>query len=449
MPYTFLTFAAARSTLAARLQDPNLVYWNQPLELDNCLIEAVRVYQALTGTYKRKIAFPTVQNVNYYDLPNLTGATNGDAVAYHVTDVEIANNVLAALLEPPLSLGWVGSGQFTLLQLQSALQGRVNRFLSDTGCRVSQRTIAGPSPPADIAALPDATLDVRRAAWLPLPGQTVGQTVFYPVYPLGRLDEWAAQAYIPEATQNPTQPYSYSVFGTAPLQIRMLPPPLDEGNIDCLFVEAGPTLNLNPSAPILLSIPDDLTPALKWGALADLLGSDGPCRDAVRAAYCEQRYKEFVQSASLYPAVLLADIDNVTCGLGSVFDMDFYMPDWQQISGVPSFVGLCGRNIACVGSTPDAGPYGIGLVAVANAPVTLAGYIQVDRGAIDPVLDYAQHIASFKMGGAEFDATTPLYGNLIAAAKAQNGRLDAVSFYRSQLQQPAPKGEIEVARIVS
>ena len=448
MPFAYLTFASARSMLSARLQDSNLVYWNQPLELDNCLIEAVRVYQALTGSYKQKIAFPTSQNVNYYDLPNLTGATNGDSVAYHVTDVEIANNVLAALLEPPLAAIWSGSGQFTLTQLQAALQGRLNRFLSDTGCRVSQQTIPGPSPPDDIATLPDAALDVRRAAWVPLPGQAPLNPPL-PAYPLGRLDEWAEQAYVPDAEQNPTQPYSYSVFGTAPLQIRMVPPPINEGNVDCLFVQAGPALNINISAPVILPIPDDLTPSLKWGVLADMLGSDGPCRDAARAAYCEQRYQEFVQVAVLYPSVLLADIDNVSCGLGSVFDMDCYAPDWQIASGAPFFIGLCGRNLVCVGSTPDAGPYGIGLVTVANAPVNLAGYMQVDRGAIDPVLDYAQHVASFKMGGAEFDATTPLYSNLVTAATAQNTRLSAVSFYRSQLQQPAAKSEIEVARMVS
>jgi hypothetical protein len=99
--------------------------------------------------------------------------------------------------------------------------------------------------------------------------------------------------------------------------------------------------------------------------------------------------------------------------------------------------------MACIGQTPDAA-YGVGLWMVVNAPVS--GYLQVPRGQIDPVLDYAQHIASFKMGGAEFDGTSRLYANLIAAAKLQNARLDAIAFYRGQLQQPALKSEMEVAR---
>jgi hypothetical protein len=438
MSYNYVTFASARTLLAERLQDPSLVYWNQPSELDNCLIESVRLFQVLTGSYKQKIAFPTAQDVSYYDLPTLTVGTNLAEIAYTVTDVEVINNVLAALLEPPLTAGWVGTGQFTFTQLQSALQHRLNRFLGDTGCRVVQQNVAGPPPTVEIATLPDAALDVRRAAWIP-----VGSSYDWP---LGRLDEWAAQAYAPDAVQNPDQPQSYSVFGVGPLQLRLVPPPLNNGQIDCLLVMSGPTVNLNPLAPVVLQIPDDLSPALKWGVLADLLGSDGPSRDYARAQYCEQRYNEFVQLAAIYPSVLVADINNVTAGIGSVFDMDFYMPDWQQSTDTPAFIGMCGRNMACIGPTPDLGPYGIGLWMCANAPI--AGFMQIGRDQIDAVLDYAQHIASFKMGGAEFDGTARLYQNMIACAKAQNGRLDAVAFYRGQLHQPAVKSELETVRMV-
>ena len=525
MPYSYLSFAAAVTELASRLQDYPAppVYWNQPDELLNCLIEAVRLFNALTGSYKARMAFPTIANQVYYDLPSQPGSP----IPYTVTDVEVANNVLAALLEPPITYPtWVGTGQFTLAQLQDALQNRLNRFLSDTGCTVTQRTIAGPTPPSDIAPLPEGTSDVRRAAWIPLgagassyrifvdqitpagaqngfnrvftlpqapdppqslvlilngvtlaqgsdytlSGATItfllGATIPDPttlsflawyryfgvtpaggtgVYPLGRLDEWAEQAYMPAAIQNPDQPISYSVFGVGPQQIRAVPPPVNEGSMDLLLVLSGPALSLNPTSPVLLGVPDDLSPALKWGVLADLLGSDGPSRDYARAAYCEQRYAEFVQIALVYPSVMTADVNNITCGVGSVFDMDSYLAEWQYTVGEPSFVGMCGRNMACVGVTPD-GTYGIGLWLCANMPTS--GYVQIGRGQIDPVLDYAQHIASFKMAGAEFDGTTRLYQNLIECAKSQNGRLSAVAFYKGQLDQPAAKSELEVARVV-
>jgi hypothetical protein len=82
---------------------------------------------------------------------------------------------------------------------------------------------------------------------------------------------------------------------------------------------------------------------------------------------------------------------------------------------------------------------------VANMPVS--GSIQIGRDGLDPVIDYAQHIASFQMGGAEFAGTERLYQNMVAAGKSQNGRLEAVSFYKSQLEQPARKSEVETVRM--
>jgi hypothetical protein len=460
MAYSYFTFTQAVSALASRLQDSGQVYWSQPNELYNCVVEAVRFFQCLTGSYKQKIAFSTTAYANYYDLPNLSGATNAASIAYTATDVEVANNVLAALLEPPLSTSWVGTGQFTLSQIQTALQNRLNRFLGDTGCRVVQQLVGAPPPPSEITSLPSGTTDVRRVAWsIPNPGLTWAQVMVqwqnanfqwqgagnYIGYPLGRIDEWAEQAYAPQSVQNPSQPISYSVYSVGPQQLRLVPPALSSGGLDCLLVLSGVTVNINPAAPVILQIPDDLTPALKWGVLADLLGSDGPSRDYPRAAYCEQRYSEFVQLARVYPSALLADVNNITCGVGSVFDMDTYQPDWQQTAGLPSFVGMCGRNMACVGQTPD-GVYGVGLWMCANAPVM--GYLQVSRGQIDPILDYAQHIASFKMGGAEFDGTTRMFENLIQCATNENGRLSAIGFYRRQVEQPAMKGEIEVPRML-
>jgi hypothetical protein len=434
--FAYLTFTQAVAILASRLQDPSQIYFSQPNELLNAVIESVRLFQALTGSYKQAFSFQTQANQNYYSIASQPGSP----VPHTVTDIEVANNVLAALLETPLITGWVGTGQFTFAQLQASLQSRLNRFIGDTGRHTVQQTIPATG---ELTALPDGVLDVRRAGWVPIPQVDTPPT--NPTYPLGRLDEWAEQAYIPSAGQNPDMPISYSVFQVGPLQIRMVPPPIAAGNIDCIFTLSGPTVNLDPANPVVLGIPDDLSPALKWGVLADLLGTDGPSRDYTRAAYCEQRYQEFVQIARIYPLVLTTTINNVSCGVGSVFDMDAYTPDWQTTTGVPSFVGICGRGLACVGQTPD-GVYSVGTWLCANAPIS--GFIQVSRDQIDPIIDYAQHIASFKMAGAEFDGTQRLYQNLVECAKMQNGRLEAIAFYKGQLDMPSRKSELEIPRIL-
>jgi hypothetical protein len=443
VPYTYLSFDAAVQILAGRLGDPSAIYWNQPGELLNCIIEAVRFEQLLTAGYKQKIAFTTTANNSFYDLTNGTAVPNSPFI-YKSTDVEVANNMLAALLEPPLPATgpWIGTGQFTFGQLQNAMQHRLNRILSTTGCSVSATLIAGPSPPTDLALLPTGILDLRRADWAPLPAPS---TPF--AYALGRMDEWAEQAYVPGAAQNPGLPYGYSVFGTPPEAIRMIPPPLDVGNVGLLYVPAAPVVNLSAASPVVLGIPDDLSAALKWGSLAELLITDGQSRDSARSTYCEQRYQEYIQLATMYPSVLLADVNNVSCGVGSVFDLDFYQPSWRQTSGQPGFVGMCGLNMACIGQTPDAA-YGIGLICAVPMPVPpFEDYLQVSRSQIDPVLDYAQHIASFKMGGVEFTNTAGLFQNLITQATVANARLNAVAFYREQLQQPAHKSEMQVPRL--
>jgi len=438
VPYAFITFAQAQSILASRLEDAGLTFWNQPNELANSIIEAVRTFQALTGSYKQQFGFFTTPFVPYYDLTQLPASP----INFNVTDVEVANNVLAALLEPPLTAAWVGTGQFTFTQLLNALQSRVNRYLGDTGAIVTEQTLANAGA-LETIAVPDPVLDVRRAAWQ-IPGPGSPPTL---AFSIGMTDEWAEQAYVPDRT--PTQPTNFAIFVDQPQQMRFIPPPAAAGSVECLFVKSGPTVSLNPASPVILPIPDDLTPAIKWGVISDLLSGDGLDRDPARAQYAEQRYREFVQTCWIYPSVLLPSQCGIPIGIGSVFDLDSYTPEWEQIPGPPGFIGMCGRNMACVGPTPD-GQYSIGLWISVNAPVLNGplSFIQLSRDQIDPMLDMAQHIASFKMGGQEFTMSDKLYQNFIQSATAQNARLNAISFWRSQIEQPHDKSEMQVPRML-
>jgi hypothetical protein len=112
---------------------------------------------------------------------------------------------------------------------------------------------------------------------------------------------------------------------------------------------------------------------------------------------------------------------------------------------------MAGRNLACL-PTPDNGGYSVGLWLCANAYIgTGSGtdYLQITSSQVDSILDYAQHIACFKMAGVEFNETDRMRMNLIETAKTQNNRLDAISFYRSQLEQPAIKSDLQVPRLIN
>ena len=79
-------------------------------------------------------------------------------------------------------------------------------------------------------------------------------------------------------------------------QFGLSPTPGDVGTIGLLYIALAQTLTGND---IGLVVPDDWTPYILWGALADLLGADGQSFDPVRSQYCQRRYQEGVELARL------------------------------------------------------------------------------------------------------------------------------------------------------
>lgn len=445
--FSYITLSQARSALAGRLQDPGCVYWSAS-ELNSILYEALRTRQALTAFYKDRIAFPSVAGQSYYDLSVVGNTVQGPNspttyFGYSVTDVDIAQLILLHLLEPPLVPGtvWTGTGQFTFPQLVSAVQNRLTRFLGESGCVVSTSTVPiNAGPPIPEVYLPNVTIDVRRATWVNIAGK---HTVLW------RSDEWAMNSFLPDRLQTPADPpRAYSVFNSPPIGMQLAPPPLNSGSLDLLTINSGVTVALNPQNPVILQVPDDLCWAIKWGAMADLLNSDGPCRDYERAKYCEQRYQEGVQVARLLPSTSLGMVNNKQANTGSVFELDAFLPSWQSNTGKPYFFGMCGRNIACVGSTPN-GVYGLSLDMAVNIPMPMGdgSYLQIGQDYISGLLDYAQHVASFKMGGTEFTGTSRLLNSFISSAKVQNDKLASIAFYSIPIMQASGVDEVQVLRM--
>jgi hypothetical protein len=87
------------------------------------------------------------------------------------------------------------------------------------------------------------------------------------------------------------------------------------------------------------------------------------------------------------------------------------------------------------------------VVPITSGVPAPASFIQVSEEFIDSILDLAQHILSFKLGGSEFGATSALRDNFLRMAALQNNRLKANIFYNILLNQPATKPELEVPRL--
>ena len=432
--YAYLSLGQARVELAARLEDPSYVYWTVQ-ELNDIIVQAVRTWQALTGTYKQRAVFTISQNggiggSSFYDLNSQLGI-----LSFSITDAQVVNMALAALLEPPLESQWVGTGQFNFDQIVNALQNRINRWLGDTGANIKRNIqMVGTGPTAARIFLPESVLDIRRAAWL----NTAG------VYStLWRDDEFAMQSFRFGGNLTPADPpVVWGKFTIPPVGVEVYPVPANPGQIETLVVDAGPQIGTSPAAivanPTVLHIPEDFIYGMVFGALADLCAADGPMRDLDRAAYAESRYQESVELYKLNPTLLMSQINGAQVWTGSVFEMDSFLASWQAVPGQPRFVGMAGRNLVAFGPTPSS-TYSVTMDVVGNIPLPAvdSDFLQVDRGALNPLLDYAQHLASWKMAGTEFHNTDRLRQNFLNQAALENQRITQGNFYRSSLQLPA------------
>jgi hypothetical protein len=204
------------------------------------------------------------------------------------------------------------------------------------------------------------------------------------------------------------------------------------------------------NSPTVLAIPEDFVYGMVFGALSDLCSNDGPMRDLDRATYAESRYQESVEVYKLNPTLIDSQIDGLPVWTGSVFEMDAFLASWQTKPGAPTFTGMAGRNLVAFGPTPQA-THSVTVDVVGNIPLPLQDedFLQVDRGSITALLDYSQHLASWKMAGVEFHNTDKLRQNFYLQAALENSRLTQGSFYRSAMQLPAFRQQQEVPRIAS
>jgi len=266
----------------------------------------------------------------------------------------------------------------------------------------------------------DDIIDIRRMTY-----STIDSTYSH----MHRVDEHEATSYDQNWYWDHGTPEMYSIIATPPIVVQIIPPPLDVGIFHLINVKTGATLDV--TSGVILGIPDDLCWAVKWGAMANLLGKDGPGRDPARAAFCESRYKLGVELAKATPVILHLLYQGQSLTVDSLQALDSYYANWQGGSSsyaAPNSVAVAGHNMIAVYPTPD-GAYSITCDLVKKFPVPANDGIQVQVGReqLDMILDYAEHLASFKMAGEEFKATEQQSQNFFNQCMMFNSRLTANS----------------------
>jgi len=400
------------------LDDVSNVFWVDD-EIKGILTETLRTWGVLSAFWRERGTFNTKKDTTFYDIPaNITSGL----LDYTVTDYDLIKAMQYHFLEKATSQStWQGTEMFDLSDLTDSIQRRMNQFLQDTGIIISYSSgLTVPPPPASRLLLPDNTIDVRRLVYID-PSKR-----FYRLY---KEDELAMSYYILAWPQTPGTPNTYSVLAARPLEIQLQPPPILTGTLEMLSVNTSSYV-FSSAGSTVLSLFDDLTPFIKWGAMADCLGIDGPARDPIRADFCEARYQQGVEFTKLLGLVIHARINDQPVRPTTVTDLDDYAVSWQNNTGTPIDLGMAGWNMLAASPVPD-GVYGITLDIIRKAviPILDVDFVQVGREQINSILDYAENIALFKVGGKEFQSTVRQANDFMIEAATYNRRLAASARY--------------------
>lgn len=409
MPYTQTTLDQATAALASRLADPTMVRWVLP-ELRGLIVEAIRTWNALTGHFRDQGVFNTTTGQTFYDLATALPTLRG----YTVTDADLVVAIEYALLEPASASIWDGSDMFTLADVVAAIQRRRDQFLLETGIVLTHTTSVVTPTTNGRQPLDQTVMTVRRVALQNVDGVT----------PLHREDVWGftqfAQRWPQQPGRPPATPFGYSVGETPPLVLQIVPPLSDRCVMDLVTVSKGPALD--PVTRVPLGIPDDWTWVVKYGALADLLSTDGLPLDLGRVAYCEARWQQGVQLARTSSIVWAARINNVPVEMAALTEADQYAIRWQSVQGMPRSILTTDSTLLALSpppNTPAVTPsYSVTLDLVRNAPVPITGtdFLQLGEEVLDVIYDYAEHVALTKEGAPSLDATKGLLDRFMRAA---------------------------------
>lgn len=486
--YAWLQYSTARQQLASRLADPNNVFWTDA-ENGYYIQQALRMFNALTYTWRTDFIY------NSTSLWNSLGSLSGSPRLRTLTDTYCYMIMQYMLLEPPTGGSWTGTSQFTISDLAQALQRRRDEILQVSNCNQSLMTGINFTPGTIRTNLPDTVIDVQRVRYLPLivsasgsalsgattitlssvvnvvagmlvtgtgiaygtivnsvgsssivisqpaTGAVSGTLQFFTPNTLYRDDTVAQEFYeAPLYQLSAGTPNTFSLSSEPPLSWQVDIPPAQPGNYEAVVLQSGTAFN--PPANTLLGIPDDFAWVAIWGALADLLARESEATDRLRADYCLRRYQDGLNLLLKTPWIELGKVNNIAVSCDSIYDADRYSPEWD------SSPNTFGPFLVVGGIDFLAGPVGssVGVTCLGNAPIpaTDTAYVQVSRSDWDTVLDLAQSLATFKMGGAEWKDALQLEARAIQACSAENARIQSQGLFSDILVQ---RGQAEDRRM--
>lgn len=187
-----------------------------------------------------------------------------------------------------------GTGLYTTTEVAARLTYRMNLFNTLTNCLVTFPSttinLTSSQKAQDLSSLSPEPIDILEVFFTPDAG-----TTWYSI-PRGSATE--VDEYI-SSNSTVSVPSVWNIDTAAPLQLLLSPAPAftgSDGQIVLAYISkitavAVPPLYHGTS----LAIPDDFTPFIKYGVLADLFNKSGEVYDPARAALCESIFQLGVQ----------------------------------------------------------------------------------------------------------------------------------------------------------
>lgn len=134
--------------------------------------------------------------------------------------------------------------------------------------------------------------------------------------------------------------------------------------------------------------------------------------------------------------ILRVEVAGNPLGSSSLWDLDYGEPGWESeqcgAGELPQLFAPSGFTNFAIWPSSNAGGENIVVEGVTPAPVlTNAGFVDLGQDEVEMILDYATHIAQFKEGGQEFEASQPALQEFLKQAGSRNAVLMQSAKFRS------------------
>jgi hypothetical protein len=199
-------------------------------------------------------------------------------------DMLLLEQIQVSLIEPPDGGQTIPSGLWSPAELAGYLNQRQVEFLKQTQLQFGIAKIAVTAG-QDTYDLPDDWITTIRALWTDDDGQIE----------LPRSDTWEADYGIPTWSYVNARPKIF-YDGGKPITIRLMPVPVTDGTLEVHYV---PYSALITGVGDAMTLPDEFSCFIKWGALADALLKIGRAQNQEQAMAAAARYRLGVDVARL------------------------------------------------------------------------------------------------------------------------------------------------------